>query len=149
LRIIFAWVSPRFWQNLMQYRCCKRSVILGETRMRQTRVTLLCYLAATYASGDVARQQEIMHAHESIFYHCCQFPHPFAITYRLKDIVGYSLDRPCMLSIVLPEVYLIYTVFQKLALLLSSGCLGYVLSVPFTSGLYWVSSDSVYKWACV
>jgi hypothetical protein len=32
----------------------------------------------------VAKQQTIMHAHESPFYHYAQFPHPFAITYRGK-----------------------------------------------------------------
>jgi hypothetical protein len=52
--------------------------------MRQTRVTPLRSLAATDASGGVARQQKITHAHESPFYHYAQFPHPFAITYRGK-----------------------------------------------------------------
>jgi hypothetical protein len=61
----------------MQYRCSKRSVILSETR----NVTPLRYLAATDASGGVARQQKITHALESPFYHYAQFPHPFAITY--------------------------------------------------------------------
>jgi hypothetical protein len=69
---------------LMQYRCSKHSVILSETRMQRTRVTPLRYLAATDASGGVARQQKITHAHESPFYHYAQFPHPFAITYRGK-----------------------------------------------------------------
>jgi hypothetical protein len=59
----------------MQYRCSKHSVILSETRMRRTRVTPLRYLAATDASGGVARQQKITHAHESPFYHYAQFPH--------------------------------------------------------------------------
>jgi hypothetical protein len=52
--------------------------------MQGTRVTPLRYLEATDASGSVERQQKIMHAHESPFYHCVQFPHPFAITYREK-----------------------------------------------------------------
>jgi hypothetical protein len=42
------------------------------------------YLEATDASGCVERQQKIMHAHESPFYHYAQFPHLFAITYRRK-----------------------------------------------------------------
>jgi hypothetical protein len=57
---------------------------LSETRMRRTRVTQLRYLAATDASGGVARQQKITYAHESPFYHYAQFPHRFAITYRGK-----------------------------------------------------------------
>jgi hypothetical protein len=60
------------------------SVILNETRMRRTRVTPLCYLAATDASGGVERQQKITHAHESPFDNYAKFPHPFAITYRGK-----------------------------------------------------------------
>jgi hypothetical protein len=94
LRIVSAWVSPSLWQNLMQYRCSKHSVILSETRMRQTRVTPLCYLAATDASGGVARQQKITHAHESPFYHCAQFPHPFAITYRGKKYSRINFGQP-------------------------------------------------------
>jgi hypothetical protein len=61
----------------MQYRCSKHSVILSETRMRRTRVTPLRYLAVTDASGGVASQQKIAHAHESPFFHYVQFPHPF------------------------------------------------------------------------
>jgi hypothetical protein len=64
----------------MQYRCSKRFVILSKTRMRRTRVTPLRYLAATDASGGVARQQKITHAH-------AQFPHPFAITYGGKKYI--------------------------------------------------------------
>jgi hypothetical protein len=71
-------------QNLMQYRCSKRSVILSETRMRRTRVTPLRYLAATEASGGVESQQKITHAHESPFYHYAQFPLLLAVTYRGK-----------------------------------------------------------------
>jgi hypothetical protein len=41
----------------------------------------LRYLAATDASGGVARQQKITHLHESPFYHYAQFTHPFTITY--------------------------------------------------------------------
>jgi hypothetical protein len=79
----------------MQYRCSKHSVILSETRMRRTRVTTLCYLAATDASGSIARQQKITHAHESPFYHYAQFPHPFAISYRgEKKYSRYFLDSP-------------------------------------------------------
>jgi hypothetical protein len=65
--------------------------------MRRTRVTPLHYLAATDASGDVARQQKITHAHESPFYHYAPFLHPFAITYRGKNIVGYFLNSPSIL----------------------------------------------------
>jgi hypothetical protein len=54
----------------------------------------LHYLAATEASGSVARQQKITHAHESPFYHYTQLPHPFVITYPRKNKVGYFLDRP-------------------------------------------------------
>jgi hypothetical protein len=54
--------------------------------MQQTRVTPLCYLAATDASGSVARQQKIKYAHESPFYHYAQFSHPSAITYRGEKI---------------------------------------------------------------
>jgi hypothetical protein len=51
--------------------------------MRQTCVTPLRHLAVTDASGGVARQQKkFIHVHESPFYHCAQFAHPFAITYR-------------------------------------------------------------------
>jgi hypothetical protein len=67
--------------------------------MRRTRVTPLRYLAATDASGGVARQQKITHAHESPFYHYDQFPHPFAIIYRRKNIVEYFLDSPRMFAI--------------------------------------------------
>jgi hypothetical protein len=56
----------------------------SKTRMRRTRVTPLRYLAATDAPSAVARQQKIMHAHESPFHHYAQFPHIFAITYRGK-----------------------------------------------------------------
>jgi hypothetical protein len=52
--------------------------------MRRTHVTPLRYLTATDASGGVARQQKNTHAHESLFYHYTQFPHPFAITYSGK-----------------------------------------------------------------
>jgi hypothetical protein len=79
----------------MQYRCSERYAILSETRMRRTRVTRvtpLRYLAATDASGGVARKQKITHADESPFYHYAQFPHPIAITYSGKNIVGYFLD---------------------------------------------------------
>jgi hypothetical protein len=52
--------------------------------MQLAHVTPLTYLAVTNASGGVARQQKITHAHESPFYHYAQFPHPIAITYRGK-----------------------------------------------------------------
>jgi hypothetical protein len=68
----------------MQCHCSKHSVISSEMRMRRTHVTPLCYLAVTDTSGGVARQQKIMHAHESPFYHYTQFPHPITITYRGK-----------------------------------------------------------------
>jgi hypothetical protein len=84
LWIVSTRISPSFWQNLMQYRCSKRSVILSETKMCRTHVIPLCYLATTDASGSVAREQKIRHAHESPFYHYPQFPHPFAITYHEK-----------------------------------------------------------------
>jgi hypothetical protein len=42
------------------------------------------YLAVTDASGSVARQQKIAHAHESPFYHYAQVPHPIASTYHGK-----------------------------------------------------------------
>jgi hypothetical protein len=58
--LFLLWVSPSSLQNLMQYLCSKRSVILSEMRMRRTRVTPLRYLAVTGgASGGVARQQNI------------------------------------------------------------------------------------------
>jgi hypothetical protein len=41
-----------------------------------------CY--TTLLSGSVARQEKIMHAHESPFYHYTQCPHSFTITYRGK-----------------------------------------------------------------
>ncbi|PNF24161.1 hypothetical protein B7P43_G00588, partial [Cryptotermes secundus] len=39
---------------------------------------------STDASGSVASQQKMTHAHESPFYHYPQFPTPLAITYRGK-----------------------------------------------------------------
>jgi hypothetical protein len=42
-------------------------------------------------TGGVVRQQEITHTHKSPFYHYTQFPRPFAITYR-----GKNIDRPCI-----------------------------------------------------
>jgi hypothetical protein len=62
--------------------------------MRRTRVTPLHYLAATDASGSVARQQKITHAHESPYYHYTQFPHPFAITYRGKKYSRILFGQP-------------------------------------------------------
>jgi hypothetical protein len=61
-------------------------VILSETRMRHAHVTPLGYLEAKDTSGGVERQKKITHAHESPFYHCGQFPHPFAITSWGKKI---------------------------------------------------------------
>jgi hypothetical protein len=58
VRIVSTWVSPSFWQNLMQYCCSRCSLTWSKTRMRRTRVTPLCYLAATEASGSVARQEK-------------------------------------------------------------------------------------------
>jgi hypothetical protein len=78
----------------MQYRFSKHSAILSETRKRRTRVTPLRYLAATDASGGVARQQKIKYAHESLFYHYAQFPHPFAITYRGKKYSRILFGQP-------------------------------------------------------
>jgi hypothetical protein len=62
--------------------------------MRRTRVTPLRYQAATDASGGVARQQNITHAHESPFYHYAQFPHPFTITYRGKKYSRILFGQP-------------------------------------------------------
>jgi hypothetical protein len=68
----------------MQCCCSKCSVISSETKTRRTCVTPLRSLATTDASGGVARQEKITHAHECPFYHYAQFPHPIAITYRGK-----------------------------------------------------------------
>jgi hypothetical protein len=68
----------------------------GVQLRRRVLYDVLRDLAATDASGGVARQQKITHAHESPFYYYAQFPNPFAITYRGKNIVGYFLDSPRM-----------------------------------------------------
>jgi hypothetical protein len=76
LRNVSPLVSPSFWQNVMQYHCSKCSVILREKRMRQTRVTPLCYLAATEESGGVVRQQKLTRAWKSLLPLCSVSP-PF------------------------------------------------------------------------
>jgi uncharacterized lipoprotein NlpE involved in copper resistance len=75
--------DPEFLKTVItgdkpETRCSRQNG--SETRMRQTHVTPLRYLAATDASGSVARQQKITHTHENPFYHNAQFPHPYAIT---------------------------------------------------------------------
>jgi hypothetical protein len=81
---------------------------LGKTRMRRTRVTPLRYLSATDASGGIARQQNIIRAHEIPFYHYAQFPHHFAITYR-----GIKYSRMCFGQIMYMLVSIItYVVLQ-------------------------------------
>jgi hypothetical protein len=77
LWIFSTWVSPSFWQNLMQHHCSKCFVILNKMRIRRIRVTPLRYLAATDTSGGVARQQKVPST-------TTLFPHPFAIAYRGK-----------------------------------------------------------------
>jgi len=52
LRMVSTWLSPSFWQNLMQYRCSNRSVLFAEnnnaTRAAYT-LSLTRWLHATDA----------------------------------------------------------------------------------------------------
>jgi hypothetical protein len=79
--VVTALAKAAWAQILPPLFACPRSivassvVILSETRKQRTHVTPLRYLAATDASGGVARQQKIMHVHDSAFYHYTQFPH--------------------------------------------------------------------------
>jgi hypothetical protein len=52
-------------------------------------------MAATDASSGVARQEKIMHALESPFYHTLSLPTLSPLLAAGKNIVGYFLDRPC------------------------------------------------------
>jgi hypothetical protein len=60
---------PEFLTTFDAVSLLQASVIFSKMRKRRTRVTPFRHLAAVDTSGGVARQQKIMHAHESPFYH--------------------------------------------------------------------------------
>jgi hypothetical protein len=82
----------------MQYRSSKRYIILSETRMRQTRVASLHYLAATHTAVLRGSKKSRM---------CMKVPSTTALSFPTlsplltagRNKVKYFLDRPCILSI--------------------------------------------------
>jgi hypothetical protein len=85
--------------------------------MRRTRVTPLRYLTATDASGGVARQKKIAHAHKSPFYQFAQFPHPFAIIYGGKKYSQILFGQTTYLEIKSVIVIVIVTVLYTYLIL--------------------------------
>jgi hypothetical protein len=106
LRSVSAWVSPSSWQNLMQYHCSNRSVILSQMRMQRTHVTPLRHPAATDASGGVLRHKKSSMRIKVPSTTTLSFSTLSPLLTAKKNTVRYFLDRPCIINTTL--VYCIY-----------------------------------------
>jgi hypothetical protein len=92
LQIVSAWGIPKFLTKLDAVSLLKAFCHLerNENAMNASYITSL---SGSDASSAVARQQKMKHAHESLFYHCSVSPPLLHYLPRVRNIVGYFLDR--------------------------------------------------------